>query len=65
MCAFVCGYCVAGHARDLQASNAPLALILEMGQWKPPAFFRYLSYSELEKQAVIDAHVGESSDEDN
>ena len=57
-----------GHCRDLQASGASLAKILEAGEWKSPAFLSYLDKAELENEAVaqvhVDAHLDDSSDED-
>ena len=50
-----------GHARDLQASGASLLEILQAGEWRSPAFLRYLDNKELEKDVVIQAHFAESS----
>ena len=52
-----------GHARDLASSGARLCEILAAGQWKSPAFMQYLDMNELEAEAVLEAHLGESDDE--
>ena len=54
-----------GHARDLQASGSDVATILAAGGWRSAAFLAYLDTVELEKDAVIEAHLGESSDEES
>ena len=54
-----------GHARDLQASGASLVEILQAGQWKSPAFLNYLDVNSLESEAVLQAHLEESSDSDD
>ena len=67
-----------GHARDLQQAGAPLWEILAAGQWRSPAFLRYLDLHKLEEDAVsqshtdrseanavVQAHMEESSDEEN
>ena len=51
-----------GHAKDLQERGAGLMEILRAGQWRSPAFLSYLDLEELERDAVIEAHVAESSD---
>ena len=53
-----------GHARDLQLKGASLYEILNAGEWKSPAFLSYLNVAELERDAVIEAHLDESSSED-
>ena len=53
-----------GHARDLQASGAPLLEILRAGGWRSPAFLTYLDLEQLEHDAVVEAHLAESSDDD-
>ena len=53
-----------GHARDMQADGASLGEILAAGQWRSPAFMSYMEYHELEHDAVVEAHLVESSDED-
>ena len=52
-----------GHARDLQASGASLALILAAGEWRSPAFLQYLDKEELENQAVRQVRLDETMDE--
>ena len=53
-----------GHARDLQKNGASLAEILEAGQWCSPAFLAYLDKDQLEMDAVVEAHLAESSEEE-
>ena len=53
-----------GHAQDLLAKGASLALILRAGQWRSPAFLEYLDLEALEKGAVVEAHLDESSSDD-
>ncbi len=38
---------------------------LRAGQWRSPAFMSYIDAQELERRAVVEAHVEESSDEDD
>ena len=54
-----------GHARDLQLKGAGLAEILDAGQWSSPAFLKYLDVHALEASAVLEAHMDESSDDEN
>ena len=49
-----------GHALDLQRSGAPLAVILEAGQWSSPAFLKYLDKDKLDHDFVVQAHTMES-----
>ena len=53
-----------GHADDLRESGASLHEILLAGEWRGPAFMRYMNLVELEAGAVVQAHVDESSSED-
>lgn len=53
-----------GHAKDMQMNGANLNQILAAGEWRSPAFLQYLSMTELELGAVIEAHQAESSSED-
>lgn len=53
-----------GHARDLQTSGASLVEILLAGEWRSPAFLTYLDLAQLETDAVIEAHLAESSDDE-
>ena len=50
-----------GHADDLRASGASLWVILTAGQWSSPAFLKYLDTATLEADAVLQAHLDESS----
>ena len=50
-----------GHARDLQKSGSSLVEILQAGEWRSPAFLTYLDKAQLETDAVIEAHLAESS----
>ena len=42
----------------------PLHKILEAGEWRSPAFLDYLDTNELEADAVVEAHMDESSGEE-
>ena len=53
-----------GHARDMQAWGRTLAEILAAGEWSSPAFMKYLDMMALERDAVMEAHLDESGDED-
>ena len=53
-----------GHCRDLQAARTPLHEILALGEWRSPSFLKYMNLEELEYDAVLEAHLGESSDSD-
>ena len=53
-----------GHAKDLQLRGAGLAEILRAGEWRSPAFLSYLDLHTLERDVVVEAHLGESSDTD-
>ena len=53
-----------GHADDLRESGCDLGKILYMGQWSGPAFLKYMNLMELESSTVLQAHVDESSSED-
>ena len=50
-----------GHAKDLVESGASLVEILAAGQWRSPAFLKYLDLRTLERDAVLAACVDESS----
>jgi hypothetical protein len=54
-----------GHARDMQAWGSTLAEILAAGEWSSPAFMKYLDMMALERDAVMEAHLDESGDEDD
>jgi hypothetical protein len=53
-----------GHADDLRRSGASLIEILRAGEWRSPAFLSYLNEVELERDSVVQAHVDESSSEE-
>lgn len=53
-----------GHADDLFASGAPIAKVLLYGEWARPAYMKYVDDAALEARAVLQAHVDESSSED-
>ena len=53
-----------GHARDMLRGGARLCEILKAGEWRSAAFLAYLDETELEGAATLEAHLGESSDED-
>ena len=65
-----------GHAKDLQQAGSTLkeilevriawrfgsrCLVVEAGEWRSPAFLRYLDLDVLERDIVVDAHAAESS----
>jgi hypothetical protein len=52
-----------GHILDLQKSGAPLSKIIQEAQWKPPAFMKYVDGCLLEYDAVVQAHMDNSSSE--
>lgn len=52
-----------GHCKDLQNSNAPLQQILAAGEWRSPAFMSYMDLEQLERDAVLQAHLDESEGE--
>ena len=54
-----------GHAQDLQQSGASLAEILAAGEWRSPAFLKYLNMHKLHEDLVIEAHLEESEPEDD
>lgn len=53
-----------GHAQDLKENGSNLHQILSAGEWRSPAFLQYLNLEELEADAVLEAHIDESSSED-
>ena len=53
-----------GHARDLQERGGVLREILAAGDWRSPAFLRYLDVGELERGVVAEAHLDDSSDDE-
>ena len=53
-----------GHAKDLQEKGASVKEILAAGEWRSPAFLKYLDLDLLEHDLVVQAHLEDSSDED-
>ena len=53
-----------GHAQDLLEAGASLMTILRAGEWRSAAFMAYLDTAEMEARAVLQAHLGQSSDEE-
>ena len=53
-----------GHAQDLVDNGANLAEILQAGQWRSPAFLAYVDTEALENNVVLEAHLDESSSDD-
>ena len=53
-----------GHADDLANSGASLLEILKAGEWRSPAFLKYLNIESLERHSVVQAHVDESSEDE-
>ena len=53
-----------GHARDMQANGSTLRDILNAGEWRSPAFLQYLDLEQLEDDCVVEAHLAESSGEE-
>ena len=49
---------------DLQMSGAFLAEILAAGEWRSPAFMKYLNMHQLKEDLVVQAHLEESEPED-
>ncbi len=43
--------------------GAPLHVILAAGEWRSPAFLKYLDLHSLERDMVIQAHADESDGE--
>ena len=51
--------CASGVCILLQP-GAPLYEILQAGEWRSPAFLKYLQLHTLERDAVVQAYVDES-----
>ena len=49
----------------MQANGATVNEILAVGEWRSAAFMSYLDDVDLEADAVIEAHMDESSDDEN
>ena len=54
-----------GHGDDLRRSGGTLCTILNAGGWKSSAFMNYMDTQHLESCAVLEAHMAESSDDEN
>ena len=54
-----------GHCQDLVDSGSTVAEILRAGQWKSAAFLQYVDMDDLERGAVMEAHMDESSSDDS
>ena len=52
-----------GHAKDLQESGAPLAVIFAAGEWQGRSVVSYLDFSELARDVALEAYML-SDDED-
>ena len=53
-----------GHADDLANSGASLLEILKAGEWRSPAFLKYLNIESLERHPDVQAHGDESSEDE-
>ena len=53
-----------GHAKDMQLNGSTLYQILMAGEWRSPTFMSYMDLLELEMGATMEAHMAESSSED-
>ena len=53
-----------GHTKDMQDKGACLRVILDAGEWRSPAFLAYMDKEKLEHDAVVEAHLDESSSEE-
>lgn len=58
------GQCLWGRRGVFACAGAPLWQILEAGEWRSPAFLKYLDLQRLETDLVVQAHVNESESED-
>jgi hypothetical protein len=55
-----------GHADDIRARGGTLREILEAGEWRSPAFLRYLDVNKMEADLFMIDHLEESeADSDN
>ena len=45
-------------------AGAPLYEILAAGEWRSPAFMKYIDMNQLEADVVVQAHLDEESDAD-
>ena len=53
-----------GHVQDVIAKGGRVTEVLLAGDWRSPAFFRYVDAESLERDAVVEAHVLESDSEE-
>ena len=53
-----------GHCQDMVDNGSTVAEILRAGQWRSAAFLNYVDLDELERGAVMEAHMDESSSDD-
>ena len=53
-----------GHAEDMRLAGSTLGEILRAGDWRTPAFLRYLDAVQVEHDRTVEAHLGDSSDEE-
>lgn len=53
-----------GHALDLERSGAPLWQILAAGEWRSPAYLRYLDLNLIDRDVVVQAHMDEDTEEE-
>ena len=49
----------------VQAAWKPLYLIPQAGEWKSPAFLKYLDLVALDRDMVVQAHLDEESEDDD
>ena len=56
--------CIAEHAL-LPFGGAKLWQILEAGEWRSPAFMKYLDVHRLETDLVVQAHIDDESESDD
>ena len=56
--------CFAEHAL-LPFGGAKLWQILEAGEWRSPAFMKYLDVHRLETDLVVQAHIDDESESDD
>lgn len=54
-----------GRCQDMVDSGSTVAEILRAGQWKSAALLQYVDMDELERGAVMEAHMDESSSDDS
>ena len=57
-------FCAGCCSCAVGAAGAPLWAILQAGEWRSPAFLKYLDLHKLDMDLVMQAHVDEESDSD-